>query len=57
MPAVFSSTGALSETRRKVEEAPFSMPQGFRVVEFIGNVEAFTAIMEVFGVIALFAAF
>lgn len=55
--AVFSSTGTLSEARRKVGKTVFSMPEGFRIEKFIRNVVAFTVIIETLGAVALFAAF
>lgn len=55
--AVFSSTGALSETRRKVGGAVFSVPPGFRIDTFIRKVVTFTVVIETAGAVALFVAF
>ena len=54
---VLSRRGGLSERREQIGKVVFSMPEEFRISKFIRSVILFTALVEIAGVAALFAAF
>lgn len=54
---VLSRRGGLSERREQIGKVVFSMPEEFRITKFVRSVILFTALVEIAGVVALFAAF
>lgn len=54
---VLSRKGALTESRQKVGEVVFPMPEGFRIDKFIPSVIVFTAVTEAAGALALYFIF
>lgn len=54
---ILSRSNTLSERRKQVGKAVFSMPEGFRIEKFIRSVITFTFIIEASGAVVLYFAF